>query len=364
MDRVLKIVAGALTVGILIFLAWRFSDIVAYILVAAVLSIIGKPLVKLLDKVKLGKFHLPHTLNALVTLILLIGLIGGLLSIFVPLIVNQAALISEIDVDGVSKDLKGTFQDLEFQLRSYGVIPEGQTFESILSESLEGVVSVATFSTFFQDIIGMTGDIFIALFSIVFITFFFLRDDELFFKGVLLLTPERYEKAGEEILDTSKKLLSRYFIGIMIEITTMMTLLSTGLTILGVENALLIGVVGGLLNVIPYLGPVIGASIGVILSLITNVSVGDYHDMLWDAIKVLGTFSACNLVDNMVLQPWIYSNSVKAHPLEIFLVIMIAGSLAGVTGMILAIPGYTVIRIIAKSFFNRYKLVKKLTENI
>ena len=75
-------------------------------------------------------------------------------------------------------------------------------------------------------------------------------------------------------------------------------------------------------------------------------------------------FAITQLIDNIVLQPLIYGNSVHAHPLEIFLVILLAGSMAGIPGMILAIPGYTVLRVILREFFNKYKLVETLTKNL
>lgn len=195
-------------------------------------------------------------------------------------------------------------------------------------------------------------------------TFFFLRDEKLFFRSIMLIVPLRYQEEAENILTSSKRLLSRYFIGIVIEILTMMFLLSLGLKLLGVKNALMIGFFGGLMNVIPYLGPVMGAILGVVIGVTAQLSYGLYGDLFMVIVKILGTFIGANLIDNMVLQPLIYSSSVKAHPLEIFLVILLAGSLAGIPGMILAIPTYTVVRIIAKEFLSQLRIVQKLTERM
>jgi len=94
------------------------------------------------------------------------------------------------------------------------------------------------------------------------------------------------------------------------------------------------------------------------------LSFGLYQEIISTVLIVIGVFAGANLIDNLVLQPLIYSNSVKAHPVEIYLVILIAGSLAGITGMVLAIPFYTVLRIIAKEFFSQFKIVQRLTRNI
>ncbi len=364
MDKIWKIFVGAFSVLIVLFLAWRFSSILAYILIAAVLSFIGRPIVEMLDKIHFKKFKLPHTLNAAVTLVALVSVLVFLIRIIVPTVINEAAIISELDMNRVYEEIQPTLLNAEKTLFQYNVLEEGESLESNFRNYADSLIDVTTFSDLFSNIIELMGNLFIAIFSIIFISFFFMKDQELFYNGVMLVVPESREKEGKAILDATKYLLSRYFIGLMIEVISMITLLSVSLTILGVENAITIGFIGGLLNVIPYLGPAIGATIGVLLVTVTNLSGGMYEPMLMDAVKVAGSFAGANLIDNMILQPWIYSSSVKAHPLEIFLVIMIAGSLAGVVGMILAIPSYTVIRIIAKNFFSRHKLVKKLTENI
>ena len=123
----------------------------------------------------------------------------------------------------------------------------------------------------------------------------------------------------------------------------------------------MIGLIVGVLNVIPYVGPTIGIAIGIFIGVTGmqgDVSTGGM------ALRIAGTILFAQGVDNFVLQPVLYSNRAKAHPLEIFLVILIAGSLAGVLGMLLAIPAYNVIRVFAKEFYNNFRVVQKLTEKI
>ena len=178
------------------------------------------------------------------------------------------------------------------------------------------------------------------------------------------MTPERNAQKIKNILQKTKKLLGRYFIGLLIEISSMITLLTIGLTILDVPSAVLIGFFGGTMNIIPYLGPVIGASLGAVIGVVGELGAGNYLDFYLVSGKVALVFLAANLIDNIILQPLIYSNSVKAHPLEIFLVIMMAGTLAGPSGMIVAIPFYTMLRIIAGEFLGEFKLVQQLTNKI
>jgi len=145
-----------------------------------------------------------------------------------------------------------------------------------------------------------------------------------------------------------------------------MLLVTVGLTIVGIgfNHAVVIGLFCGLLNVIPYLGPWMGAAIGVLIGASLNIDA----DFMSHTLPLLGfmvlVFASVQVIDNILFQPLIYSSSVKAHPLEIFVVILAAGSMAGILGMILAIPVYTILRVIAKEFFDNMKIVKKLTENL
>jgi predicted PurR-regulated permease PerM len=244
------------------------------------------------------------------------------------------------------------------------MLENDETIRQIIADQLNTILNFASFSDTVSSIVGVTGSIFIATFSILFLTYFFMKDAYLLDELLENLTPVNYQHEVNNILMQTKRLLSRYFIGLLIELTTMVTLLSTGLTIFGVKNALLIGFFGGMMNVIPYLGPVIGATVGMLLAVVTAVSTGMYSEVFPLIFIVLGVFAGSNLIDNIVLQPLIYSSSVKAHPVEIFLVILIAGSMAGIPGMILAIPSYTVLRVIAKEFLSQFRVVQKLTKNI
>jgi len=206
----------------------------------------------------------------------------------------------------------------------------------------------------------------IAAFSISFITFFFLKEEQLFFEGLLMLFPEKYEQQIKHALTSVNQLLRRYFIGIIIQSLCIMTLDTIGLMIVGLKfnTAIVIGLVAGILNVIPYVGPLTAAIMGVIIGVATNINL----DFSAQIIPMIGyivlVFLTTRIIDDVLFQPLIYSSSVNAHPLEIFIVILIAGSIAGILGMLLAIPAYTVIRVFAKEFFNKFRVVEKLTRRI
>jgi predicted PurR-regulated permease PerM len=288
----------------------------------------------------------------------------GLAFLFVPLIMRQADMISNINLDEVVTYFAGVIDRLQGLLLSYDVIKADQTLQSILERQVTSVISVTDFSNLFEKLIGATGALFFGLFSVLFLSFFFLRDRQLLRSGILIFIPDRFQREVETILHKTKIMLSRYFIGLLSQLFIMMVLLSIGLSAFGIKNAILIGFFGGLMNVIPYLGPIIGASVGTVLGISSELGLGLYDNALNTAVIVILVFSTANLIDNFIIQPLIFSRRVNAHPIEILLVILMAGSLAGIPGMILAIPGYTVLRIVAKEFLSGFKLIDKLTENI
>jgi predicted PurR-regulated permease PerM len=367
MNKNLRYLFVALFIAFIAYVLWYFKTIVAYILISAVLSLIGRRVVNFLNKLRYKKFHIPNAISALLTLILFWTLLLVFFRIFIPLVANQASELSNIDSETLIQNLRDPLQKLEFVLQKYNVsYAENQSIEQYLTEKFIALVNVSALSGFFSSIAGVLGNIFIAAFSISFITFFFLKDKGLLHDGILLLFPDKYLEKIKHILASIKKLLTRYFTGIVVQITGIIILVSIGLTIVGVDfsNALVIGLVVGLMNVIPYIGPLIGATLGLVLGLATNLDLSFYTELLPLLGYMAIVFAAVQVIDNILFQPLIYSSSVNAHPLEIFLVILIAGSLFGITGMILAIPTYTILRVIAKEFFNNLKVVKKLTEKI
>lgn len=364
MNQTLKYISGIAVTLVGLFFAWYFSDILVYVLIAGVLSFIGQPIVRLFDKIHVKNFRMPHTLSSVLTLLVMLLIFISLFLIFVPIINRQAHVITSIDFQYLGSQLQKPLHELEAQLLRYNILENDQTLEAMIASELESLVNMTSIKTIFGNVVGFAGSLFIGIFSVVFMTFFFLRDDRLFYHGIMLFVPVQFEEKAAIIMRDTRRLLSRYFVGLILEILSMMIMITAGLTFFGVENALFIGFVGGLMNVIPYLGPIIGAALGVLIGATGNLSSGSYENIIPISTIIILTFAIAKLIDDFILQPLIYSRSVNAHPIEIFLVILMAGSLAGIPGMILAIPGYTVIRIIAKQFFNQSKLVKKLTENI
>ncbi|MDD2962643.1 MAG: AI-2E family transporter [Bacteroidales bacterium] len=359
-----RFVAGLVSVAMLVLLAWLFPEVVWYILISAVLSFIGAPIVSFFDKVKIFRRTIPHGLGSFLALLVIFVALMSVFLLFIPLIVTEAKVISSIDVNNLSVALGKLSDTLESWLRSVRLLEPSQELDELLMSQVEPFLGMGTFGNLFKNIFAFAGSVFMGIFSVLFITFFFLKDDKLFMRIILLFSTDDSERKVVGIVERVKHLLSRYFLGICMQISIMMTLLSLGLYLMGVPNALLIGVFGGMMNLIPYIGPLIGLVTGAILTALGYVALVDYVAVLPAMGKVAVVFLAANLVDNILLQPLIYSNSVKAHPLEIFLVIIMAGTLAGIPGMILAIPAYTVLRIVAAEFLGEFPVIGRLSRKI
>ncbi len=363
-DSIFQYIKPIIGFSVVVFMGWYFADVLAYILIATFLSMMGTPLVKKLDKIKIRKKSIPHSLSAVIGLLVMILVFSIFMVLIVPLIIRQGNIISTIDVNELIAHYQGPMDNIDAFLVQYNIINSGETLAIYLQNQILDVISLARFTNFFTNIISTTGSLFMGAFIVVFLTYYFLVDERLLKDFILILSPEKYVEDLDKALHDSKFLLVRYFHGILVEIIIMMTLETIGLLIMGVPNALLIGFFGGLMNIIPYLGPIIGMTLGIILAVLSVVSAGEYDLIVFTIFSVVGIFGVANMVDNFVLQPLIYSKSVKAHPVEVFLVIIIGGKVAGIAGMILAIPTYTIIKVIARQFMHQMKLVKYLTSRM
>jgi predicted PurR-regulated permease PerM len=158
-----------------------------------------------------------------------------------------------------------------------------------------------------------------------------------------------------------ENLLSNYLLGLFFQMISIFTITFIGLSILGVKYSATIALFAAVTNLVPYLGPVLGATFGVFVGISTSPELFSGNAYLFLVIKLVSVFAVVQLVDNLVLQPLIFSKSVKAHPLEIFIVIFAGANLAGIPGMIAAIPVYTVLRVSfleIKKAFRSYRIFK------
>lgn len=359
-EKIFKTIITLAIVALALFLVWRLWSIVLYVIVAAILSLVGRPLVVRLTRVNVSGVKLSRSVAAALTLVLMWIVVGGLGWLFLPLIFGKVSQLAVIDWDGVITHMESSFADVRDMLQRHLSI-ELNDMGVAFKEFVLGLIDVDFVKTF-GSVVSVVKSMGIALFSVSFITYYFMRDDGLFYKLVTLFFPDRYRSNVHHALDSITSLLSRYFGGLMVESLLLMVIISVIMLIVGMplSDALIIGLIMGIFNVIPYAGPVIGAFLSLCVAIITPID----GNMVYTVVAIVSTIVSVKVVDDFIIQPTIYSDRVQAHPLEIFLCILVAGTVAGVWGMLLAIPLYTVLRVFAREFFSEYSLVRKLTSQM
>ena len=354
-------IAGACGAAILVGGMVRFSDLTAYLIISIALSFIGRPIVKLIDRIDIAGRTPGPGLGAFVALTAMFAGFALLVNLFVPLVAVEAQVVADLDFQSIARRIEAELSGFAPLLDTAGSNPYSWLDASTLGTGLSSVLGPSGIGGILGSTLSALSGLVVAMFSIAFMTFFFLKDRNLFPSIVQALTPDHYTERIQRILTNSTALLTRYFVGLAAQVAIITTVITGGLLILGVPNAFLIGFLAGLLNLIPYVGPLIGAGLGLGIILTTHLEFPEIWSLLGKAGAV---FLLAQLVDNLFTQPVIFAGSVKAHPLEIFLLISIAGSLAGITGMMLAIPAYSLLRVVAKEFLSGFKVVQSLTDQL
>ncbi|KKL60868.1 hypothetical protein LCGC14_2201040, partial [marine sediment metagenome] len=332
--RALAIVFG---ICLLFYFLWKIQSVIAYLTIAAVVALIGSPIVYFLRTT----LKFPNLLAVIFTILLLLGLFAGIFVLFVPLLTEQGKNLSLLDIDALQQNIDSLYSEI---IQYFGASP--QSFNQLLQETdIEknflarlDVGFIPNFLNLFLETLSTAS---VGLFSVLFISFFFLKDRLLLEKGILAFVPKTNETKTKNSITKINGLLSRYFVGLLLQIFVLFVIYSITLLIVGIENAIVIAFLCALFNVIPYVGPIIGGLIMIVLTMTSNLGSDFSTVILPKAGYVFIGLAVGQVVDNFFSQPLIFSNSVKSHPLEIFLIIIIAGLLFGIVGMIVAIPGYT-----------------------
>lgn len=356
-NRNLLILLGIVLMG---FSVWYFSHIIIYIVVAIILTLIGSPVRLFINKIEIGNLKFSPSLTAALTLFVLLVFFILLFLIFMPLVLEEAKILSGLDRAALLNSLQEPIHRFEAILNDFNISVTVDSLESYIQEKIMSILTTTNVSFFFNRIISTMGNFFIALLAISFLTFFFLRDQYKIVSSIIAIMPSRFAEKTENVILESQQLLKRYFTGVLIEILLIILFLSFGLWLVGIKNAVLIALFAGLVNVIPYVGPLLGVGFALFIGVTSNLDM----PLVSIVLRIIPIFFIVQVADAFFLQPYIYSSSVKAHPLEIFLVILVGATLGGIGGMILAVPTYTVLRVIAKEFLTRFKIVQQLTKKL
>ena len=367
-DKLAKYILLAAGLTLLGTACWFFRNVLVYILVAVVISLIAKPLMTGLRKVAVKGRKAPDWILAATTLLIVIGFLTAMIFLIIPLVSSIVKDVSMTNIESAAKSIAAPLAELNAFLRdSFPSLGSDFRLEMFIGQEVQHLVDLSEFSSWIGSAASLLGSIGVGIFSVAFISFFFIKDDGLFTEIVCALVPDKYEETTEKAISDIGYLLSRYFTGVTIEILGVTLINFIGLWLiarLGVNAAIGIAFLTGIFNVIPYIGPLMGGALGTVLGLILKYSsttpVGlDVNFWAFTAI-LIAIFCFTQLVDNILYQPLIYSTSIKSKPLEIFIVLLLVGHLGGPLAMIVAIPVYTVFRVIAFRFFGHIKAISRL----
>lgn len=368
-DRLSQYIIYSAGAALALAACWYFRSVLLYIVLAAVLSLLSKPVMKFLSGIRIKGRQLPHWLAAVLSLCLImlvflfifVQVIPIVVSIVQKITMNLSASDYSLPVAAFTSFVDGANAWLISHLPQLG--PDFRV-ENSIGKFISSVFDLNSIPGLIESVASVFVSIGVAIFSIVFISFFFTKDPMLFRKIVGSMVPDSIESKVIDAIGDIEHLLSRYFVGLLIEVLGVALLNFLGLWAfarIGFNAAVSIAFITGIMNIIPYVGPLVGTVLGTILATVLKFSAVGVEVHFWAFIALLlAIFIVTQLVDNFLFQPLIYSTSIKASPLEIFIVLLIAGNLAGVFGMLVAIPAYTVARVIAVHFFSNVKAIKRL----
>jgi len=344
---IVKAVFSLLALLFLIWFIYKIRTVIVYLILAFIVSLIGRPVKQFLIK----RFKLKDSLAAALTLLIFLIVFGSMFLIFVPMIYEQGKNLSLLDFNQFEKQMEEFIANLNLYLQDKNI-------HLLDNFSLDVIFSKIDFNIIPQlvnSLLSIISNFVIGLFAVTFISFFLLKDSNLATHFIFKFIPDNDIERYKQLIDNIKSLLSRYFIGLFLQILILFILYTIMLNIMGVQNSALIALLAALLNLIPYIGPIIGWALTITLALTSSLNQMPIDQIIIMIRNITIGYILVQLWDNFVNQPLIFSRSVKAHPLEIFLVILIAGSLFGILGMIAAVPLYTMIRLLFKEFYQEYK---------
>ena len=350
LDRLVRYLFIAAGLGAVAWTVWYFMGLVLYILAGCVIAYLLQPFVD-----RLQSFGLARVPAILVTFFLLFLVFYFAITSVVPFFTRQVGDVTQlVTLDSlieVSQFLENRIQ--EVVPIEQGVIVEGvrQTAESLVRGDLVGGEDVAqTISS----LVSVFTNILWAVVIVPFVTFFVLKDGTQIRRSLLHLVPNRYFEITLAIMEKVETNIGRYFQGLVVQCFSVGLVATVLLYIAGLEDALAVGIFVGLANTIPYFGPLLGYIVG---SLFAIVQTGDFSLVL----PVIIAMAFTQLADNVLFQPLIFSRAARAHPLVILFVVLMGAQLAGLIGMLVAIPLATTVLVVMQQVvwsFRNYRVLR------
>ena len=345
----LLVIAALILVGTQISFIFKpigtmFTTMFSPILISGFLFYCFKPIVTFLEKKGVSK-----TWGATIVLLLLVGIVVVSVSAIIPslikqiasLIKNMPAFIKEVELwaDQITKHPMAQNLDVQSYLDNWNI-----SVGNILQSSLNGLST--GIGSFVSSIAGFV----MLIVTVPFILFYMLKDGHKMIPAVERYFPAKHKHEMIELMSKMSETIEKYISGQMIECLFVGVGTSLGYMLIGVDYAFLFGVIAGFTNMIPYIGPYIGLAPAVIVTVFTDP---------WKAIFACIVVLIVQQIDGNIIYPNVIGKSLDIHPLTIIIILLVAGNIAGLLGMILGVPFYAVCKTIFVYVFDMVQLSKK-----
>lgn len=311
------------------------------VIVAGLLYYLTKPIVDQLVRWKVPKNA------AIILLFLVVAALLGLVGVqlvpvlqhqFESLVRNLPTLMEELD------RLTAEFQESNFlsQVEQFEFFERWATIDYM--KMVDGFVDNVLANFLYY--VGSIFNIFVVLFTIPFFWFYMLKDGKRIAGNFIRSLPDKYQEESASMLSEMSRTLSNYIQGVLLVSLFVGTFVYVGYLIIGVDYALLLAFVALVTNVIPYFGPVIGTIPGLVVALIQSP---------WTAMQVLIMVVIVQQLESQLVAPQVYGRKLKVHPITIIIVLLTAGSLGGLVGIILGVPIYATTRVVITHSYRMFR---------
>lgn len=338
LNKARKILLITFITAAALYLCYVFIDIIIMLAISVLLTFIFNPFVCALENRGMSRSWAIFCIIILGCLLLTLGL-----TFLIPKITDQMNTLTDSVRHANLKQFLINFD--RSATRYIPFITTGTIYGRI--ESL--------FTTIFMDMLNSLTYFLSSLLSIIailvivpFMTFFILKDHKIIIKGIVNIMPNKYFEMSYTVIRQISIQLGRFVRGWIFDAFMVGFLSGLGLTLLGINNAIPIGIIAGVGHLIPYFGPIIGGVPAIIISI---AQFGNFSMLPKIVLMFLGVYA----MDNGLIQPNVFSKSVDMHPIIIIVLIIAGSQVMGVLGMLLAVPTATVIRTAAKEIYNAYK---------
>ncbi len=329
-ERVVRFVIAVIFLLAAGALLWYFSRLVLYLMAGLIIAYLLRPVV---DRIQ--GFGVSRVPAILLSFILVFGVMSVLVTSLIPFFGSQ---ISDVTQQITEEKVDAWAVSIESQLRQrIPAIGEGTVIEGVRRVS-STLFQEQQFTQLVESLFDVFTDIFYAILVIPFVAFFFLRDATKISRSILQLVPNRYFEVTLSIAAKIETNLGRYLRGLLLQCTYVAVVASILLSFTDLNYALVVGIFTGVANSIPYFGPFMGLIAG---SLVAIAQTGDFT-LIPGLLIAMGL---TQMVDNILIQPLIFSKAAQTHPLVILFVVLIGAQLAGIVGMLIAIPLTTTVLV-------------------